>query len=232
MANKLSDNKQNFFAFFGLGISIVGLALIIVIAQLNQNKTPDLRSRAADITGNGVPSGPHYNLNIIGKGDKNCDVANTAGGKRIFVPLTGSTKIMLTQGSFDVLDYCGLDGSASFQLPSPDPTNSGTTNYSVFAKALGKPGGTSKTTTCAVDSLTQETWCSIYSFVAVRNTGKSSFTNVSKELLYIYADMNADGKLERYPLFDQSLQDYYWAYDNNGLKLLQLRFYQVSTTVE
>ncbi len=63
------------------------------------------------------------------------------------------------------------------------------------------------------------------------NTGKSCFTNVSKELLYVYADVNGDGTVERYPLFDSALQDYYWQYDNNGLKVLQLRFYQVPTTV-
>lgn len=231
MAQKLL-NKQNFFALFILFVFAAGALFSLILTQLNQRQTADIRSRAAEITGNGAPNGPHYNLNIIGKSGKICDAGNTTAGKRIFVPLTGSTKIMLTQGDFDVLDYCGLDGSASFQLPSPDLTNSGTTTYSVFARALGKPGGTSKTTTCAVDALTTETWCSIYSYVTIRNTGKSSFTNVSKELLYIFADLNADGIQERYPLFDQRLQDYYWAYDNNGLKVLQLRFYQVPTTVQ
>jgi hypothetical protein len=67
--------------------------------------------------------------------------------------------------------------------------------------------------------------------VQVRSTGKSSFTNVSKELLYLYADINGDGTVERYNLFDSALQDYFWQYDNNNLKLLQLRFYQVPTTV-
>ena len=34
-----------------------------------------------------------------------------------------------------------------------------------------------------------------------------------------------------YPLFDNALEDYFWSYDNNGLKLLQLRFYPVPTDV-
>lgn len=37
--------------------------------------------------------------------------------------------------------------------------------------------------------------------------------------------------LERYNLFNDALQDYYWQYDNTGLRLLQLRFYDTSTTV-
>ena len=67
--------------------------------------------------------------------------------------------------------------------------------------------------------------------VMVRNKGKSSFDNVTKQLLYIYADIDGDGQLNRVPLFDSALQDYYWQYDNNGLKLVQLRFYEIPTTV-
>lgn len=214
-----------------LGVTAVFLLLFTTVITKNAQQVQDTRSSAANsTTGNGAPSGPHYNLNIIGKGDKTCGT-NTGGGNRIFVPLSGSSKIMLSQGSFDVLDYCGLDGSASFQLPNPDPTNSGTTTYSVYARALGKPKGSSTTTTCATDPTTSETYCSVYSYVATRNTGKSTFTNVSKELLYVYVDLNADGALERYPLFSEALKDYYWQYDNNGLKVLQLRFYEVPTTV-
>jgi hypothetical protein len=181
-------------------------------------------------TGNGAPSGAHYTLNIIGVAqNKSADLTGN-NGSRIFVPLSGSTKINLTEGDFQVLDANGTDGSAAFQLPNPDPDNDGTTRYSVFARALGKPGGSSKTTTCATDA-TGETWCSVYSAVAVRESGRTRFQNVSRELLYIYADLNGDGTLERYNLFNDALQDYYWQYDNSGLRLLQLRFYEIPTTV-
>jgi hypothetical protein len=179
--------------------------------------------------GNGAPSGPHYNLNIIGV--PNTKTMSNGSGNVIFVPETGSAKIMLSEGAnFDVIDKNGTDGSAAFQLPNPDPDNDGTTAYSVFARALGKPGGSSKTTTCATD-VDGVLWCSVYSMVLVREGGKSTFTNVSRELLYIYADTNADGKLERYNLFNSALTDYFWQYDNAGLKLAQLRFYQIPTTV-
>jgi hypothetical protein len=182
------------------------------------------------LTGNGAPSGAHFTLNLIGmaKG-KSADMTGN-NGSRMFVPLSGTTKIMLTEGDFKVLDGNATDGTGSFQMPNPDPDNDGTTTYSVFARALGKPGGSSKTTTCAQDS-TGETWCSVYSAVAVREAGRTRFQNVSRELLYVYADVDGDGTVERYNLFNDALQDYYWQYDNNGLRLLQLRFYQVPTTV-
>ncbi|HEX9013525.1 MAG TPA: hypothetical protein VF813_08410, partial [Anaerolineaceae bacterium] len=102
---------------------------------------------------NGAPNGAHYNLNIIGvPKDKTAPMDGNNGG-RIFVPLEGKTSIYLKLGTtFAVLDANGTDADgASFQLPNPDPTNSGTTQYSVWARALGKPGGSSKTTTCATD---------------------------------------------------------------------------------
>jgi hypothetical protein len=182
---------------------------------------------------NGAPSGAHYGLNIIGvpKG-KTADMSGSSG-HRIFVPLAGTAKIMLSQGdTFQVLDANGTDGNgASFQLPNPDPDNDGITTYSVFARALGKPGGAASIVTCAIDTVTGEEVCSTLNYVAVREKGKSTFTNVSKQLLYIYADLDGDGTDERYPLFDDRLQDYFWSYDNAGLKLLQLRFYEVSTNV-
>lgn len=179
--------------------------------------------------GNGAPSGPHYELNIIGvpKGKK---TDMTSPGHRIFVNLTGSTKIMLNQGpDFVVLDGNGTDGTASFQLPNPDPTNSGTTTYSVYARAVGTPGGTANMSTCATDPKTGTIVCSNLTYVAVKGT---KFQNVSAELLYIYADLDGDGIAERYPLFDSRLQDFFWNYDNNGLKVLQLRFYKKPTVVQ
>ena len=194
----------------------------------NSVDAPEDEETIAD-PGNGAPSGSHYTLNIIGvpKGK----TASMTSGSRIFVPLQGKCNIYLKEGAFDVVDANGTDGEAAFQLPNPDPDNDGTTAYSVYARALGTPGGSSKTTTCATDTVTGETVCSEYSYVAVRSKGKSRFENVSKELLYVYVDLDGDGSTERYPLFDDRLEDYFWEYDNNGLRVLQLRFYEVSTIV-
>jgi hypothetical protein len=200
-------------------------------APASEESVEEARLAAEQLTGNGGPSGAHYNLNLIGVAKNKSASLSGNDGHRIFVPLTGSTKIMLSEGEFQVLDANGTDGQAAFQLPNPDPDNDGVTRYSVFARALGKPGGTSTTTTCATDPATGELYCSVESMVLVREKGKSSFTNVSKQLLYVYADIDGDGVIDRMPLFDSRLQDYFWQYDNQGLKLVQLRFYELPTDV-
>ena len=198
---------------------------------LTQAELDKFAQDAQKVVGHGGLSGPHYNLNIIGvPKSKSADMTGN-NGHRIFVKLSGKTKIMLAEGDFMVLDANGTDGRAEFQLPAPDPENNGITEYSVFGRALGKPGGSATLTTCATDTLTLDEYCSVFSTIQMRTKGKSSFTNISRELLYVYADLDGDGNVERYPLFDDALQDYFWSYDNNGLKLLQLRFYPVPTDV-
>jgi hypothetical protein len=182
-------------------------------------------------SGNGAPSGPHYDLNIIGVQNPKTASLTGTDGHTLFVPLQGQCKINLQQGAFSVLDRNCTDGSALFQLPNPDPTNSGQTVYSVYARALGKPGGSSSTQTCFVDTTTNTTYCSIYQAVLVRSSGKSSFSNVSQQLLYVYYCDTTTQKIVRVPLFSSQVYQFYWSYTNTGLKLAQLRFYQVSTTV-
>jgi len=191
-------------------------------------------------TGNGAPSGAHYNLNIIGvPKNKTADMTGSSG-HRIFVKLDGNTRILLQEGAeYQVIDANGTDGTASFQLPNPDPNNDGVTEYSVYARALGKPGGKATMNTCATGAgddgvfgtADDEKICSLLVLELERSKGKSTFENVSKYLLYVYADIDEDGDVERVPLFDDALQGYLWDYDNNGLKLVQLRFYPESTTV-
>jgi hypothetical protein len=182
--------------------------------------------------GSGAPSGPHYNLNLIGVPKEKNPNIGCGNGHRIFVGLgrksgeAATTKIMLAEGDFAVLDCDGTDGEASFQLPPPDPENDGITEYSVYARALGQPGGTAWLGSCLIDEYGVE-WCSAkadgLSLEAHGNSNK--FVNASKELLYVWVDLDGDGKAERYPLFSEELYGYFWSYDNNGLKLLQLRFY-------
>jgi hypothetical protein len=176
------------------------------------------------LTGNGSPSGAHYNLNVIGVPKEK--TASISSGNRIFVPLTGNCKIGLSMGDFSVLDGNCTDGQAAFQLPNPDPTSTGTFVYSVWARPLGKPGGSATATTCATDPTTLEQVCSLNSLVTVRGTGKSTFVNASKDLLSITVYLNGSTTPTTLSLFDDRLQDYFWNYDNTGLRNLQLRFYQ------
>jgi hypothetical protein len=193
-------------------------------------------------TGNGAPNGSHYNLNIVGvPKDKTADMKG-AKGHVIFVKLEGKSKIWLCESGvdagcddvsgFQVIDANGTDSDgALFALPNPDPDGDGTTVYSVFARALGQPGGSSMTTTCATDPSDGTEVCSVITLELERDKGRSKFDNVSKYLLYIYADIDGDGDLERVSLFDSSLEGYFWDYDNNGLRLAQLRFYECETIV-
>ncbi|MBI4288667.1 MAG: hypothetical protein HY671_09600 [Chloroflexi bacterium] len=186
----------------------------------------------ASATGNGAPSGEHYNLNIIGVPKaKTADMTND-DGHRIFVALgnkTGdpvNTKIALSQstdGTFRVLDANGTDGKAAFQLPAPG-------SYTIWARPLGQPGGQAKVTTCAIDPVTGEEVCSTSFEVFVRGAGQSKFTDVTTNLTFIVLDPSltelitaCDGATVS--LFSPCLQGYFWNYANNGLKLLQLRFY-------
>ncbi len=161
-------------------------------------------------------------------------------------------KILLQPGdAFRVLDANATDtDGALFQLP-----DSVSYQYRVFARELGKPGGKAKMTTCATFTVDpdlipnsgdeyQEVLCSLNSYVATRDKGKPKTTEVTDKLLWLQVDVTSlgtsdpalatclagegfTGSAASVPLFDPCFQGYFWDYDNNGLKLLQLRFYPI-----
>lgn len=177
-----------------------------------------------------VPGGPHYNLNLIGIPKGITTDMQFDEGRRLFVPLSGKAKIILSRGDYRVTDANGTDGMAGFSLPGSDLDMDGVTDYAVWVKWLGKPGLRSTMTTCANDPVDGETFCSVYQLISIRERDGSATSDVSRDLLYIYADLNGDGTSERYNLFDSALQDYFWEYDNEGIKLIQLRFYEMPST--
>ena len=209
-----------------------------------------------DETGNGAPSGAHYNLNIIGVSkDKPADMSDN-NGHRIFVPLSKKAKIYLTDSEdfngIQVIDANGTDGNgAAFALPNPDPDGDGITEYSVYVRALGKPGGQALMQSCYTDGTGE--WCAsdwglndgvsdVTPIEIMRQSGKgkSTFTNVSKDLLYVdfctLWDLDEVSPtygecldVDQIPLFSQETIGYLWNYDNHGLKVAQLRFYEVPT---
>jgi hypothetical protein len=219
--------------------SLLGFTAVAILAACSTDIAAPTRSSnlaansSVSTTGNGAPSGAHFTLNIIGvdKG-KNANM-DTGSGSVIFVGLgtkntTVTTKIMLSQsfdGTFQVLDKNGTDGTASFQLPAPG-------TYTIWARALGKPGDSAKVTTCATDPATGLDICSTANEVFVRDTGKSTFRNVTANLTTIALDpildsaiITACGGQTTVSLFDPCLEGYFWQYDNNGLRILQIRFY-------
>lgn len=245
---------------YPLQLTATAAALLLILAACEQGTTGPQQDVPHLGVGNGAPAGAHFNLNIIGvKLDKkeDFDANNENGiGHRIFVRLNhddGSqngkkfsdiskiNKILLTPDDTDPQTFAVLDANATdsdgalFQLPVDVATE-----YQVWARPLGKPGGWSELNTCAVDPDTDEVFCSTQSSVFLRTKGKQSFENVSEELLtasiVVDPELNPDlaaclGVTEvsevQVNLFDGCLQDYFWDYDNHGLKLLQLRFYPV-----
>lgn len=209
-------------------------------------------------TGNGAPSGAHYNLNIIGVENPKTDPMTGGDGHTIFVAL-GTKKpsdpvesnIWLTQGPFQVCDANGFDAAyncagaqigrgqngAVFQLPCNTlvTTDSGCVNgtvqeaYTVWARALGQPGGSATMTTCAYDdtgALICNTGDNVVSLS--RGSGKQTFQNVTTQLTSLQDvcfDLGGVLTCGNLSLFDPALQDYVWQYSNNGLRLAQIRFY-------
>lgn len=202
-----------------------------------------------------MPNGPHYNLNIIGvPKDKNPNMGDN-NGHRIFVDLgkdgvTATTKIYLIEADgpdqFAVLDANGTDGRAEFMLPLPAECYgtvvngdvvtpaSCTVRYTVWARALGKPGGKAWMKTCVEDpDLAGGYLCSIGDYVVTleRKNGRSTWENVTSKLLFVSANFDADPAIEHIQIFDPMFDTYYWQYDNQGLKLAQLRFYMGAYTI-
>jgi hypothetical protein len=155
-------------------------------------------------------------------------------GHRIFVPSTGKATINLLNadvdaecsGGFQVIDYFaaskGKDTAAEFCLPDPFPGDTDSAVYAVYARALGKPGGSSDMMTCADNGI--EVYCNTNTVALGRKKGKSTAFDVSQELLTVCADGTVYGLFDD---IDEEDTSYFWEYDNNGLKIAQLRFYYI-----
>ena len=225
-------------------LTLLVVSLVLPVAAGNMN------------TGNGSRSGKHYTLNLLGKNWNKGDYADTLenpvmkddNGHRIFVKLNGKTRIMLQEGPFNVIDADGTDGKAVFQLPEPDivvddggtpfdPSDDIVTSskYVVYIRMLGKPQGWANMNSGFIDE-NGNVWISLETIeLRQDNSGKVSrksppkFVDVTKELTTIFVDITDDETYnpQRYGLFDEELWQYFWDYDNHGLKHVQLRFYPV-----
>lgn len=122
-------------------------------------------------------------------------------------------------------------------------------SYEVWARALGKPGGSAVSTTCA--TVHGELQCSLENALLIRTKGQSIFGEVTDQLTSLvigycqddiveidsvsYCVEDADNPVlgsgdvdwTRIALFAGNTKDWFWNYDNNGLRLAQLRFYEI-----
>jgi hypothetical protein len=232
------------------GVAALALAALAGCSDNDAISPGESPSLGVSETGSGAPSGAHYTLNIIGVEKGKSVNMDQAAGHVIFVALGSKTgeavtsKIYLkesTDGSFGVLDKNGTDGRAEFLLPAPE----GGTAYQVYARALGTPQGKATLTTCAEGYVQdgiplEDEVCSTENKVFERTSGRSRFENVTQQLTTIVvdeeleeaaylacggADTDANTGEVRVDIFDDCLYDYFWKYDNNGLRVLQVRFY-------
>jgi hypothetical protein len=193
-----------------------------------------------------LPSGTHYNLNLIAvpKNNRPPDSNPSSNRHTIFAPLDSRTgnidcRIMLSNGGttfdFQVVDGFCLDGDASFILPDPDPNNDGTAEYQVWLALAGKPGGGANLTTCRIDQTTAEEVCSLESTITLsgnRDPGKPRWVNVTKQLLTLCLDTDGDRICDtREFLFDSAGFNYLWQYDNFGNRIAKLRFYPIQQPI-
>ncbi|HEX7120505.1 MAG TPA: hypothetical protein VF212_17060 [Longimicrobiales bacterium] len=156
--------------------------------------------------------------------------------------------------TWGVIDANATDGDgALLAVPDPcagnDSTDGCTPRYQIYARA--RAGGSATITTCgeeeeAFDDF-QDTWCGSNGITLYPTKGRKA-KNVSDNLLYMTITVDdtldpelaacidpdgdsTDGLPDSYDvyLFDRCFQNYFWNYDNNGLKNLELRFYWAPT---
>jgi len=151
-------------------------------------------------------------------------------------------------GVFQVIDANASNGDGGIlAVPDPcvdaDPTTACTPSYRIFARAHGKPGGNATITLCADESDVlldgNDVWCGSNG-INLAAKGGAKAVEITNNLLrmVILVDETTDpglaaclgdnqvgAELETVYLFDNCLENYFWNYDNNGLKLLELRFY-------
>ena len=166
---------------------------------------------AAAITGNGSPSGQHYNLNIIGV--PNPKNVNFGGGEgsRIFVLRTGATTFYVHGGtSYDIVDHDGTDGSVGTDRLHPgiifpyDATASPTWRVQIWVRLQGPVDSSVHFLTKYWDGTAYVFWDEF----TLKKDAPSKFTEKTGSLL-------ADG-----------YQDMLWVLDQKtNFRICQMRIY-------
>lgn len=107
--------------------------------------------------------------------------------------------------------------------------------YSVWARALGSPKNDPSVTLTTCATVQDELQCSTENTVQTRTKGRRPFEDVTDALTsmvvdycILYDELSGDCleyETTRIALFSGDTEDWFWNYVNNGVRLLQLRFY-------
>ena len=231
--------KRSFYFVFAVCMSL----MLIAWAAFTQNNNP-------------CPSEKAYQFNIIGvPKSKNPDMTGT-NGHRLFVNLTGNSKINMTGdtdpeteglqcgNNFQVLDANATGTSEGLVLVPCENVNAESEDpgvcFDVWATALGGPGQADVDVVCTFDDTVVDTniddgdcQMDTIDFSLVRNSGKPVQQPITN---YLRAsgcfDENGDGECDQGEktfsniwIFNlDALEGYFWDYDNQGLRLAQIRF--------
>lgn len=199
------------------------------------------------------PGGKNNHLAKGGDNDQNhIYLCNSSNGENDVNDARCDTWRATHADEFGVIDANGTDGDgAIFGVPDPcvgtSSTDGCTPTYAIWARA--KAGSGSATiTTCADETGagfdgTDDVWCGSNGITLSKQTANKAI-DVSNNLLYMTISVNdatdpqlaacidsgpngTDGQADTYNiyLFDRCFENYFWNYDNNGLKVLELRFY-------
>ena len=160
------------------------------------------------------------------------------------------TKILLEEGDYAVLDANGTDGEAKFRLPNPGTGYRITAR--ALGKPGGAATITTCGTDIQDEVSTDYCGSEGITFEAKRGGGKKEhIQDVTTELTTFDVTVSACDNLALYEclsgttvdttaddyncedfvyegtisLFNECFEEYFWSYNNKGLKLLQLRFY-------
>jgi hypothetical protein len=218
------------------------IAILVAVMAVILGISPVFAGIGSDIP----DKGEHYNLNIIGVTHKKQVDMTNSNRHTIFVPIGGngdvkSCKINVVRNvanpdQFQVLDGNATDGSATIAVPFEDY---GKLSFNVYAIALGKPGG--KVDVDANVTFEEGTYGSLLmgSFDLKRGKGKPKPVDIS-DIFRASGWIDADDSGDFDPAIDTTFDDvwvfnvptlleYLWNYDNQGLKLMQVRFYPTTS---
>jgi hypothetical protein len=198
-----------------------------------------------------APGGKNNQLSKGGGDDQNhiylCNSTN--GENDVNDPRCDAWRASHTN-EFGVIDANATDGDgAILAVPDPcaddDPLTACTPSYSVWARTHG-PSGSATITTCADETGTgfdgvDDVWCGSNGITLYAKTKKA--VDITGNLLHMTVTIDGVTNPELAGclgistttsttldvfLFDRCFENYFWNYDNNGLKLLELRFYSAS----
>ncbi len=123
-------------------------ALAVTAMMVASGLSGNVNTALATGNGNGAPTGPHHNLNLIGvPKEKNANF-DGGDGSRIFVSRTGPTQFYVHGGdSYQVMDHDGTDGKVGTSVNNPGiifPYNAtdvnNTWHVQIWVRLLGPKG--------------------------------------------------------------------------------------------